>query len=203
MSPAWLVGPPREVLEVDGFVIRSYTPDDANEMVDAVTRSIDHLRPWMPWIAYEPQTVEQRRTLIAEWRREWDALESFGYGMFANDRLVGGCGLHVRSGPGILEIGYWVHVDHVNKGIATLAASTMLDAAFERAEVESVEIVHDSENVASRRVPEKLGFAFVGEFLRADDPRLATEALAPGESGRGCRWRMVRDDWSGNRGQNN
>ena len=32
-------------------------------MHDAVTESIEHLRPWMPWIADEPVTVEQRRAL--------------------------------------------------------------------------------------------------------------------------------------------
>ena len=189
---SWLGGYPRERIDVGGFVVRRYTPSDAAAMVDAVSASIEHLRPWMPWIAFEPQTIEQRRALIDEWSNEWETKTAFMYGIFANDALVGSTGLHVRSGPGTLEIGYWVHAEHVGRGIATLGARVMLEIGFEIPEVEAIEIVHDLTNSASRRIPEKLNFTFVGEFVRADDPHYAQMPLAPAEQGIGCRWRLSR-----------
>ena len=188
----WLDACPPERFDVDGIVVRAYTPDDAQRMVDAVTASIEHLRPRMPWIAFEPQTVQQRREFLEGWVNAWIRREEFNYGLFSGESLVGSTGLHVRSGVGTLEIGYWVHVDHVNKGLATLAARTMLEAAFGMACVEAVEIVHDSTNLASRRVPEKLGFRFEGEFLRSSDAVHSQTPLAPADSGVLCRWRMAR-----------
>ena len=161
-------------------------------MVDAVTASIEHLRPWMPWIAFEPQTIEQRQTLLYEWSNEWETKQSFAFGIFEEEVLVGSTGLHVRSGPGTLEIGYWVHAEHVGRGIATLGARAMVEVGFDLPEVAAIEIVHDPSNTASRRIPEKLAFAFVGEFVRADDPHYAQMPLAPAEQGIGCRWRMNR-----------
>jgi len=188
----WLGGYPSERIEVGPYVIRRYVPDDAAAMVEAVSASIEHLRPWMPWIVHEPQTIAQRRALIDEWSNEWETKESFPYGVFENGTLVGSTGLHVRSGPGTLEIGYWVHVGHVGRGIATLGAATMVEVGFGLPEVEAIEIVHDPLNAASRRIPEKLGFAFVGEFVRAEDPHYARMPLAPAEKGMGCRWRKTR-----------
>ena len=161
-------------------------------MVDAVTASIEHLRPWMPWISFEPQNVEQRRMLIEEWSNEWETKQSFTFGIFENDVLVGSTGLHVRSGPGTLEIGYWVHAAHVGRGIATLGARAMVEVGFEIPEVDAIEIVHDPLNTASKRIPEKLNFAFAGEFVRAEDPHYARMPLAPAEHGIGWRWRVNR-----------
>ena len=191
---SWLGGYPRECIDVDPFVVRRYAPEDAASMVEAVSASVDHLRPWMPWIEHEPQNVEQRRALLAEWSNEWETKASFAYGVFEDGALVGTTGLHVRSGPGTLEIGYWVHAGHVRRGIATLGATVMVEVGFELPDVEAIEIVHDPLNEASRRIPEKLGFAFVGEFVRADDPHYARMPLAPAESGMGCRWRLERSD---------
>ena len=60
-SPA---APPREVV-LDGFVLRRYQRHDAPALAVAVGESLEHLRPWMPWIALEPTTLEQREELLA------------------------------------------------------------------------------------------------------------------------------------------
>ncbi len=98
-------------------------------MHEAVIESIEHLRPWMPWIADEPQTLDQRRALVAGWQSLWDAGDRF-YGMFVGDEAVGGCGLHARIGAGGLEIGYWVRVGRTGRGYATAASRQLTDLAF-------------------------------------------------------------------------
>ena len=37
----------------------------------AVEANLEHLRPWMEWIAFELQTVTQRAELLQKWDREW------------------------------------------------------------------------------------------------------------------------------------
>ncbi|MDQ3147381.1 MAG: GNAT family N-acetyltransferase [Actinomycetota bacterium] len=164
------------------IVLRRWEPDNAPLLVAAVTESIEHLRPWMPWIADEPQTVARRRQLITQWREEGEAV----YGMFDEEgvRVLGGCGLHARIGPGALEIGYWVHVAHVRNGHATAAARALTGAAFALDGIERVEIHCDEANRASAAVPRKLGF----DLVRAED----RERVAPGETGRHLVWAVER-----------
>jgi RimJ/RimL family protein N-acetyltransferase len=152
-----------------------------------VEKNIEHLRPWMPWVAYEPLDIATRVQLIETWERDWAAGGEVIYGVVAAGHVLGGCGLHRRRGPNGLEIGYWVDRDHLRQGVGTEVARLLTTAALAVPGVTFVEIHHDKANVASSRIPARLGYAFVGE---APD-----EVSAPGELGIDCAWRMRDSDW--------
>lgn len=158
------------------LVVRPPTVEDAPALHEAVMASLEHLRPWMPWIAFEPQTVEQRRERIATWTES--------YAMLLDDVLVGMSGIHDRIGGGGLEIGYWVRVDQIGRGYATEAARQLSEIALARPGIDHVEIHHDKANVASGRVPAKLGFTLVRE--------VPDEITSPGECGISCEWSLTR-----------
>jgi ribosomal-protein-serine acetyltransferase len=178
--PAWVVS--------DRLMLRELQDADAPVQAAAVAASLDHLRPWMPWAADLPRPgvlLDQVREARQARVDGGDA----GYGAFFGAVSVGGCGLHRRRGPGVLEIGYWVHADHVRQGYATEMAAALTTAAFGVPGIERVEIHHDRANVASRGVPERLGFRFAGES--------PDEVTAPGEEGVDWAWEMPREGWSG------
>lgn len=155
-------------------VVRRLTVDDAPAVHEAILESLDHLRPWMPWAAGEPLRLDER----VAWLRE--STESSG--IFVGEQFVGGCGLHARIGAGGREIGYWVRATWTGRGIATEAARQLIAGAAELVGVDHVEIHHDRANLASRRIPEKLGFTLVREV---------TDGIsAPGEDGISCEWRL-------------
>src|SRR4051794_8262165 len=156
----------------------------------AITASVEHLRPWMPWIAQEPQTVAQRRALIARWNREREAGGDELFAIHVDGEVAGSCGLHRRIGPGALEIGYWVAEAHIGRGVATEAARQLCERAFAQPSVQWVEIHHATNNPRSGRVPAKLGFTHVG--VR---PPPAGFPLAPGEAGEFSIWRLTRAEW--------
>src|SRR6478609_3194876 len=89
-------------IETPRLVLRCWEPDDAPLMKDAVDTSLDHLRPWMPWARFEPQTLDEKVDLLRGFRSRFDADEDFPYGVFAPDesRQLGGAGLHRRGGEG-------------------------------------------------------------------------------------------------------
>ena len=111
----------------------------------------------MVW-ATSPVTVEAEATLLSEALSRFDEGEDFGYLMFLGNELVGACGLHPRQGHGVLEIGYWVHVDHTRRGLATAAARALTREALDIPEVREVQIRCDATNAASAAVPTRLGF---------------------------------------------
>lgn len=183
----WLGVAPPDSIAVDELVVRRYAREDAGALVDAVTRSIEHLRPWMPWIRFEPQSVDQRVELIDEWSSNWEQHADFTMGIFRGGSVVGGTGLHLRGGKGVLEIGYWVHVDHVRRSIATRVSRALTDVALGLPDVHEVRIGHDLNNTASSRIPEMLGYVVRDEHDRPPE--------APGEVGRVRIWSMTRDRW--------
>ena len=63
---------------------------------------------------------------------------------------------------GEVEIGYGISEEHRNKGCATEAAKAVVRFAFERAGQEVLAAIVKAENIASRRVVEKLGFTYCG-----------------------------------------
>ena len=176
-----------DYLETDRLVLRTWRREDARAIGIAVTESLDHLLPWMPWAALEPLPLDDRRKLIDEWDAQRRAGKEVVYGVFLDGTVVGGSGLHQRIGPGTLEIGYWIHVDHVRRGYASEVSAALTEVAFSVDGIERVEIHHDRANVASSGVPRVLGYELVGETPDARD--------APGEEGVDCIWVMVKDRW--------
>jgi RimJ/RimL family protein N-acetyltransferase len=168
-----MAGPAYRV-ETARLVVRCWSPADAALLKAAVDESLDHLRPWMPWARHEPTELAVKVQLLREFRGKFDLGDDFVYGIFDRDesRVLGGSGLHVRSGPAVREIGYWIHADRIGQGLATEAAGALTRVAIEVEGIPRIEIRCDPANMASARVPEKLGFrheATLRQVLTAPD----------------------------------
>ncbi len=162
-------------IETERLVIRCWDPRDAPLLDTAISSSLDHLKPWMPWAHEEPKSMEERIDLLREFRGKFDLGEDFIYGILnvEESEVVGGTGLHTRRGKHIREIGYWIRADLVRKGFATESTAALVRVAFEIDEVRRVEIRCDPKNKASAAIPRKLGFAKEGT-LRGKDEFLGT-----------------------------
>lgn len=176
------------LVECSRLVLRQWHSTEAAALSAAVAASVEHLRPWMAWIAAEPLSLTDRRSLIEGWLNGWPEGGDVVFGVWSGDVVVGGCGLHRRSAPDTLDIGYWIHVDHLRKGYATELAAALTTAAFGVSGVERVAIHHDRANEASGRVPLRLGFSRDGET--------PAEIVAPGEVGVDVTWSIGRAEWS-------
>ena len=155
-------------IESKRLVIRCYNPSDAPLLAESVTESLEHLRPWMPWVYNEPEPIEEKIRRLKLFRGNFDLGQNFTYGIFnlEETKLMGGTGLHTRLGENELEIGYWIHKDHINQGLVTESTAALVKVAFEIIHVHRLEIHCDPENFASAAVPRKLGFTHEGT-LRA------------------------------------
>ena len=162
MGPAYRI-------ETARLVLRCWSPADAQLLKEAVDASLEHLRPWMPWANDEATDVDSRVALLREFRAKFDLGQEFVYGIFDADEsgVLGGTGLHMRSGPDVREIGYWIHVDHIGKGLATESTAALTNVAFVVDGVSRVEIRCDPVNVRSSAVPAKLGFTHEATLRQA------------------------------------
>jgi len=175
---------PDELIEHGPVTLRRYREDDVDAVFAAVTESLDHLRPWMPWAAgYTRQAAEE---FLDGSVRSWEDGTEYNYAVLSDGTLAGGVGLMTRIGPGGLEIGYWVHRAWTGRGLATAAAAALVDQAFRLPGVDRVEIIHDELNVPSGKIPRKLGFTEI-ERRPLDPPAL-------GGTGFGVVWRLLKTD---------
>jgi ribosomal-protein-alanine N-acetyltransferase len=139
----------------------------------AAIRSRDerHLAPWEP---DTPGLWAQRNT-VAEWPARWGALRSLGRrglglpfaitldGEFAGQVMVGNV---VRDPLWSAYVGYWVGSHAVLGGVTTAAVALVLDHCFGPVGLHRIEATVRPENIASRRVLDKLGFREEGLFRR-------------------------------------
>ena len=159
-------------IETGRLVIRCYDPHDARLLKEAVDASIEHLRPWMPWIRFEPETIAEKVGLLRRFRGEFDLGTNFVYGIFNRDetKQLGGAGLHLRGGEGSLEIGYWVSAEAIGQGIATEAAAVLTRAGIELCDLDRIDIQVEPRNDRSLAIPRKLGFTQEGVLRRRLEP---------------------------------
>jgi RimJ/RimL family protein N-acetyltransferase len=159
-------------IETERLVIRCYEPRDAPLLKEAVDASYDHLREWMPWMRFEPQTLDEKVQLLRTFRGQFDLDTNYVYGVFSRDesRLVGGSGLHPRSEETAREIGYFVRADAVRRGFATEITAVLTRVGFELCGYDRIDIRIEPQNTASLGIPRKLGFVEEGVLRRRLDP---------------------------------
>jgi RimJ/RimL family protein N-acetyltransferase len=173
-------GPP-ERITLDDIVVRWVTVADAEPIACAVGESLEHLKPWMPWADTRSADITFQRSRLREQIRQRTRAEEWQYGMFADrSTFLGSIGLMTRRGPGTIELGYWLHVDAVNRGLATRAARAMTAAALEMDGIEHTLIMCDEANLRSAAIPQRLGYKL--DRVEARSPE------APGETGRMQIW---------------
>ena len=161
VNPAYRIQTPR-------LVLRCWQPSDADLMKAAVDESREYLKPWMPWVGDEPESVSTITQRLREFRASFDRDENYIYGIFDLDetRVLGGTGLHPRSGEGGIEIGYWIRIGANGQGLATESSAALTKVAFEVHLLDRVEIHCEPANVASAAIPRKLGYSHEATLRR-------------------------------------
>jgi RimJ/RimL family protein N-acetyltransferase len=178
-------------IESERLVIWCYNPKDAHKLQKSIQESVEHLRPWMPWVKSEPEELKVKIERLRMFRADFDLSKNYIYGVFDPDEteLVGGTGLHPRVGLNAFEIGYWIHVNHINKGYATEISAALTKVAFEVERVNRVEIHCDPNNIKSAAIPKKLGYVYEATL------RNRTENIE-GELIDSMIWSLLKEEYS-------
>jgi len=153
-----------EELRGERVIVRPLRLEDAPALFEAITESLDHIRPWMPWPDMY-HSVEDAQDYIIRTQAQWLLRENLGLSFWeqASGRFLGGTGLHIRDWEiGYFEIGYWVRVSAAGHGYVTEAAHLLTEFAFDKLEANRVMIRCDERNKRSAAIPRRLGFVYEG-----------------------------------------
>ncbi|MHC4893523.1 MAG: GNAT family N-acetyltransferase [Planctomycetota bacterium] len=151
--------PAYEIL-TDRLRLRPWGPQDAAPATATIARSKEHLLPWLPWAKVEPSPIPMVVDRFRTFRAQFDLGTDFVLGIFdrETDEVVGGTGFHPRISPGAAEIGYWIDVDRVGRGLATEAIAGLTRVGLTALPYRKLEIRVHPENEPSARIPRRLGY---------------------------------------------
>ena len=143
------------------LILRCWQNSDAPLLKTAIDESLEHLRPWLPWVGNESKSLLHYVNQLQHFRCCFDVGHDYTYGVFDSDQsqVLGGCGLHPRIGNNAYEIGFWIHKNHTNQGLGTEIAAVLSKVALEVYRAHRVEIHCSSKNVPTVSISKKLGFA--------------------------------------------
>ena len=171
-----------------GIIIRPFVPEDRASLYAAIRESIETISPWMSWChaEFSMRDVDDWLTLCGKnWQTEAD--REFGIFDAKSNEALGCVGINqFNREHGFANLGYWVRANRTGSGIATTAARLAARFAFLELKLSRIEIVARVDNVASRRVAEKVGAKFEcvarNRLLHKGLPNDATVySLLPGE----------------------
>ncbi len=114
----------------------------------------------MPWAESQPEELETTISTMRHFRGQFDLGKDYFFGIFdkTESQLLGSTGLHTRIGGNGREIGYWIHVNHINRGFATETVRALTKTGFEIEKLSYLEIHCTLENTRSQNIPRKLGY---------------------------------------------
>ena len=145
------------LLKTENLTLRHWKISDAECLYHfAKNPNIGPIAGWPPH-----QNVEDSLNIIKTVlnRRET-------YAVVKNEIPIGCVGLLIHPdgnhwwGDGSAELGYWIAEEYWGKGYATEAGKVLIKRAFNDLGIKRIYATYRCENIASRRVLEKLGFKY-------------------------------------------
>ena len=110
----------------------------------------------------------------------YDQFKKYGYGRWAvvekeTNQFIGWCGLKYHPKTDEVDLGFRLLRTYWNKGIATEAAKLSLEIGFNHLNIERIIGRVVEENIASKRVLEKIGMHSPQAFIFDEHPGLKYE----------------------------
>ena len=140
---------------------------DADALYAVIAANRPYLARWMPWAA--GQDRDATLEFIRACRRQVGDNNGMQTLITRGGRPIGMVGFHgINWLNRTSSIGYWIAQDQQGRGITTRAVRVLLDHAFGAWKLNRIEIRCGVENLASRGIPERLGFRDEGRLLQAE-----------------------------------
>lgn len=145
------------ILETSRLTLRPFREDDV-DVLSGLMANQDFMR-----FSLGVYTREQTQAVldkILSWNRA-GLPSQFAVVIQTGGKLIGYCGFfhQVVDEKNEIEIGYRLHPNYWNQGLITEAAGAVRDHAFRDLKLPRVISLIHPENIASRRVAEKIGMA--------------------------------------------
>ncbi|GJL92407.1 GNAT family N-acetyltransferase [Hyphococcus sp.] len=165
------------IIQINRFTLRAIVETDApafaelcnDELLARNTARIPH-----------PFSLDDAKKFVTYASAAFASGAEYPFAVCDGDDIIACAG--VKCSGGDFELGYWVSASARGRGVATEAASAVVQFAFDRLGAQMILAGHYTDNPASGRVLQKLGFKSTGEtemlFSRGRGVEAETARLA-------------------------
>ncbi|MBD1807247.1 GNAT family N-acetyltransferase [Microcoleus sp. FACHB-SPT15] len=145
-------------IETERLLLRQFTMDDLDDLY--FIYSHPDLSKYLS--NEQPLRLDQTRAAINSIIESW---QQHKFGVWAvvykkHRKLIGHCGLKFLENTPEVQIGYLLLKDYWRRGFGTEAAAAVLKYGFDVVKLERIVAIAKPENIASRRVMEKVGMKY-------------------------------------------
>ncbi|NJN58413.1 MAG: GNAT family N-acetyltransferase [Leptolyngbyaceae cyanobacterium SL_5_9] len=147
------------MLKTPRLIFRHFFPADLNQLYQEIYSHPLVAQALSPTgsLTFE-QTAQILHRRLGHWQKH-------GFGVWAlihkqNQQLMGHCGLHYLGDTSEVELTYAINPFYWQQGLATEAARAVLHWGFDALKLKRIVAVAGPDNVASRRVMQKLGMKY-------------------------------------------
>lgn len=179
-------GPPYRIV-TPRVVLRCWEPADTHALHALIAENLEHLRPWVPWVADEPKPLEARLAEVRQWRAQFDVDQAWHWAILAADdgQLVGGVVMNPLLDGASVETGTWVGRTRARRGYSTEGVAAVARAAFEVLGITRVQATTDLHNERSIALVRKLGFTHEATLRHLEHGERRDEML----------WTILAPEW--------
>lgn len=143
--------------EEPGLTLQLPQPAEASTLYKLVDDNRTYLAKWVEWA--DSFNVSDAKEMIQDGLKKFQTGDAYQLCIYLGKTMCGAADLrNCKSNNREPELGYWVAEQYAGKGYATKAAQALLILAQRQLQLRSVLLCTATDNPASNRIAEKLGF---------------------------------------------
>jgi len=145
-------------------LLRPLNLSDSERLVSLINASANELREFMPWMR-DKITHKEEDDYLLRAVQEMNLNQAFHFGIVlkASREIIGVIATHPIDWLNeSVSIGYWIATEFSGKGYTTESVVLILEGLFMELKLHRVAVSAATDNVASNRIIEKIGFRFEG-----------------------------------------
>lgn len=146
----------------DEISLKLVDRNDAEDIFQLTVKSRDYLKEWLPWPTYIREVADTKKFIENSMQNYVDN-KSLVTAIIFKGEVAGIASFNSFDWTNrIGQIGYFLGEEFQEKGIMTKVVQALMDIGFKEFRLNKIEIRAATENVKSRKIPERLGFTEEG-----------------------------------------
>lgn len=142
------------------------------------------------YLSYYPhKNMDTTKSILKDWIEDCKNPSEYNWAIVYNGIVIGNIAVVLQDNECYAcHLGWQIDVSYWNKGIMTEAAGAVVDYLFDKVGYDRIASGHDTRNIASGRVMEKIGMKLEGTFRRYCYQK-------DGSIGDKNYWAILKSDW--------
>lgn len=174
-------------IDTERLLLRRFRIDDAEDMfIWAGNPEV------VKYLSYYPhKDIYETMQVLKDWINAYKNPAEYNWAIVLKEenRVIGNISVVLQDNDCYAcHLGWQIDVSYWNKGIMTEAASAVIDYLFNKVGYDRISSGHDTRNIASGRVMEKVGMRLEGTFRRYCYQK-------DGSIGDKNYWAIIKSDW--------